>query len=699
MSAIWRVLVRYAPYVYLTRFPLLLAVCLVGFVPVALVWVKPLFRSMLIQDFSGVLWTTFATWLAAFTVMATRRVTLLYGARRFNSEPLIERPTHVGVKEAFVHAFVAMPLVATVGWLSATENHLSWLAVPAVLVGTFLAAVAVVVAIALQAWFIAPSAAVPAVAVSTHYGWLERLSRRPSPIPWLKDAIGRVLTRLGPLLGPGYFDPETRSLLPGHGFASGLLTVYALFYGVSYWWWSPEREVGTTAPALVLLVVVVTLLTWMLAGLAFFLDLYRVPVLVPLAVWSVAIGQLPFIHSDHYFALRDVDPGIEARLEDPYAIASRRTHPLLTIVAIDGGGIQAAAWGARALTGIYGRWPDFQGSVRFISSVSGGSVGAMYFVEALGKEPAKAETLSRVRAMAERPSLSEAAWGLAYPDLWRTVLPIPPWFRFEKDRGWALQRAWARGWTGANQGLASWLDGVREGWRPAVAFNATDVEGGRRFILGTFDVPATWKYVRSNVTAYRGRDLEIATAARLSATFTYVTPVATAWPRDDQTWRGHIADGGYYDNYGIVTAVQFLDEVLTRSQAEGRTIHVAVVKIRASPASDGEEPKDRQWWYQIAAPLHTLLDVRTAGQRERGEQEFHASQRYWNLSGFDVREFDFVFNGKETPLSWQLSKAEQIAIATEWQKNDDELRKLVAFADEAREPGHGEGPVARHLSR
>ena len=133
MSAIWRALVRYAPYVYLTRFPLLLAVCLVGFVPVALVWVKPLFRSMLIQDFSGVLWTTFATWLAAFTVMATRRVTLLYGARRFNCEPLIDRPTHVGVKEAFVHAFVAFPLLAAVGWLSATENHLGWRVAPAIL--------------------------------------------------------------------------------------------------------------------------------------------------------------------------------------------------------------------------------------------------------------------------------------------------------------------------------------------------------------------------------------------------------------------------------------------------------------------------------------------------------------------------------------------------------------------------------------
>jgi hypothetical protein len=694
MSAIWRFLVRYAPYVYLTRFPLLLAGFLLAFVPVALVWVKPLFRSMLIQDFSGVLWTTFATWLAAFTVMATRRVTLLHGALRFNCEPLIERPTHVGVREAFVHAFVAIPLIAAVGWLSATENQLAWLTVPAVLGGTVLAVVAVLAAIALQAWVIAPRAAVPAVAVSTHYRWVERLSRRPSPIPLLKAAIAGMLARLAPYLGPGYFEPGTTSLLPGHAFATGLLTVYTVFYGGAYWWWSPERAAGTTAPALVLLVVVVTLLTWILAGLAFFFDLYRLPVLMPLAIWSVAIGQLPFIHSDHYFALRDAGSGIDARLEDPYAIASRRTHPLLTVVAIDGGGIQAAAWGARVLTGIYEAWPEFQASVRFISSVSGGSVGTMYFLEALDRDPARPETLALVRTMAERSSLSEAAWGLAYPDLWRTVLPIPPWFRFEKDRGWALQRAWARGWTGANRGLASWLDGVREGWRPAVAFNATDVEGGGRFILGTFAVPATWKYVRSNATAYHGRDIEIATAARLSATFTYVTPVATAWPEDDETWRGHVADGGYYDNYGIVTAVQFLDDVLTRAQAERQPMKVAVVKIRASPASRGERPKDRQWWYQIGAPLLTLVNVRTAGQRERAEEELHTSQRYWNLSGFDVREFDFAFNGQETPLSWQLSKAEQAAITTEWQKNDAELRRLVAFGDEARRSVHG-GPTSR----
>jgi hypothetical protein len=542
-------------------------------------------------------------------------------------------------------------------------------------------------AVALQAWLISPRVSVPAVAVSTHYAWLERLSRRPSPIPWLKNVIARTSARAGRFLGPGYFDPDTGWLLPGHAFATALLTIYTTFYVGAYWWWSPERDAGTTAPALVLLVAVVTLLTWLLSGAAFLVDRYRIPLLVPLGIWSVIVGNLPFIDSDHYFALRDGEAGVAARLEEPYAIAGRRTHPLLTVVAIDGGGIQAAAWSARALTGMYERWPEFQGSVRFISAVSGGSVGAMYFVEALAKERTDAETLSRVRAMAERSSLGEVAWGLAYPDLWRTLLPIPRWWRFEKDRGWALEHAWRRGWSGTDRGLASWVDGVREGWRPAVAFNATDVERGRRFIAATFGVPATWASVRSHVATYPGRDLDIATAARLSATFPYVTPVAAARSDDDRTWRGHIADGAYYDNSGIVTALQFLDEVLTRAPAERKPMAVAVVTIRSSASPGGEEPKRRQWWYQAAAPLFALLNVRSAGQRERSEQELRASRRYWTLRGFDVREFEFVFTGKETPLSWQLSEAEQRAIAVEWQKNEAELGKLVAFADEVRGGG------------
>ena len=52
------------------------------------------------------------------------------------------------------------------------------------------------------------------------------------------------------------------------------------------------------------------------------------------------------------------------------------------MVTAAGGGIQAAAWTAQVLTGldeIYGK--EFSDSIGVVSSVSGGSVGAMFFLD------------------------------------------------------------------------------------------------------------------------------------------------------------------------------------------------------------------------------------------------------------------------------------------------------------------------------
>ena len=112
----------------------------------------------------------------------------------------------------------------------------------------------------------------------------------------------------------------------------------------------------------------------------------------------------------------------------------------------------------------------------------------MYFVSMLreDRQPTDAELVG-VRHAAARASLSEAAWGFAYPDLWRALLPI---FRFEKDRGWAMEQAWRRNFAPDQvPTLGHWIEGVRQGWMPAVALNATVVESGSRFAFATFDPP------------------------------------------------------------------------------------------------------------------------------------------------------------------------------------------------------------------
>jgi hypothetical protein len=103
----------------------------------------------------------------------------------------------------------------------------------------------------------------------------------------------KALRRLPDYLTRGYLDGSGNSsrILPGHGLAvalsAGFFAVY-LFIGVLH--------CGT---AVVYVLILLTVLCWGLSGFAFFLDVFRVPVLMCLAIWLIVAAQSP--NSDHYF--------------------------------------------------------------------------------------------------------------------------------------------------------------------------------------------------------------------------------------------------------------------------------------------------------------------------------------------------------------------------------------------------------------
>jgi hypothetical protein len=295
--------------------------------------------------------------------------------------------------------------------------------------------------------------------------------------------------------------------------------------------------------------------------------------------------------------------------------------------------------------------------------------------------PAPGE-LEDVRALAAQGSLNEAAWGLAYPDLWRMLAPIPPRLRFEKDRGWAMEQAWKRRLLEPAPRMSDWMRGVREGWRPAVAMNATGVESGQRATFGTFRAPDAWG-LHTLASRYPGKDIEVSTAARLSATFPYVTPIARAWPESAETSAVHFADGGYYDNTGMGIAMLWLDRALSQDPARYAGRQVAFIRIRSGPAVSATAVKDRAWLYESIGPFQTLLAVRTAGQRERADTELQFLQRLWCARGTDIKSIEFSFERADPPLSWQLSPAQASAIDVEWRADRnqaalDDLRKTAA---------------------
>lgn len=267
-----------------------------------------------------------------------------------------------------------------------------------------------------------------------------------------------------------------------------------------------------------------------LQGLAFALDLYRVPVSVAMVLLTYALYQ--FSHTDHFFRLNPRRPAKQAtappapvpelrdvarnwRLPETSrdGEGSRRCKTLVVVTA-SGGGIQATAWTCRVLVGLHQRYGDpFTRSVGLISAVSGGSVGALYYLDhwqQTGPPLPPADGAPWVNnlpvpgtlcAQAMASSLEATAWGLAFPDLLRVVLPwaVPK----THDRGAWIEEAWRDRLLHPDARLTDWTRPVLEGAMPIPVFNATIVETGQRFLAA----PVRGRVRPGTPPAFQAREL------------------------------------------------------------------------------------------------------------------------------------------------------------------------------------------------
>jgi hypothetical protein len=92
------------------------------------------------------------------------------------------------------------------------------------------------------------------------------------------------------------------------------------------------------APSLAYVLLLVMVACWGLAGGAFFLDRYRVPILLPLGLWWLITSQV--FPSDHYYLVQD---GVSQVTPIPPAELIQKGTGRAIVVAAQGGGIQAAA--------------------------------------------------------------------------------------------------------------------------------------------------------------------------------------------------------------------------------------------------------------------------------------------------------------------------------------------------------------------
>lgn len=537
----------------------------------------------------------------------------------------------------------------------------------------------------------------------------------------------RWFVALARRLGPGYENPATGGFLEGHGLGAALAGVMTLAYSIGQWFLDPGRFPDRTSavPTIGYLLGAMAILSSLLAGATFFFDRWRVPIVAIALGWVLLINSVgPIEHEFEWnWNAKPVVPAnraAEARL-------AKGPPRVLTVVTASGGGIQAAAWTARVLTGLQDQLGvGFTRSIALVSSVSGGSVGTYFALSAFpdqgpdqgAMEKAKLEPIFEASA---ESSLEPTAWGILYPDLLRGLVPG---VLSTRDRGWALERGWLRARrlhgldpSGARQSFSSWVTAAAAGDLPAVIFNATRIDDGMPLRLATVgrrdenfggavgaaaDAPLVGLAPDFSYGYEHGQPgrpvpghlmLASVTAARLSATFPYVSPIARPEFDEHDRWPlrlWHAADGGYFDNHGTVAALAWLYELQGAwgPDLSSHLDHLVWIQIDAFPESDLRNPEHAPGWTMSAiGPLAGLLNVRVASQRVRRAAEITIEQQLERdlLTVVILRPEAKAGPHREAPLSWALRRADIDAMGKEWAKIEkgrtlDPLRTIFGAA-------------------
>jgi hypothetical protein len=670
--------------VYFLRVPLACIALLTAFGPIAAGPVRNFLVAIL--AFSGSQWpqlaiTAMVAFLVAFAAVAQCNLVLRNGPERFGDETLFgidDERLRTAIRWSATAA-AALPIFSgvAIGLIEPAQGAL-WN------VAGFLGAIAVLlIAEWLQNRFAKPNTPVRQLVFPTATWpvigpWLKKARARNQPpvIRGLVSLVKKIFTKLFVASGRGYAYPNG-ALYLGHVFALCLAGLSLAVYFFVLYIGAPGRRQVATLTCVLLLVMAAG---WMLSGLAFLLDRFRIPLLTGVVGLWALLGLFPY--TDHVFRLGRRATGDKP--PSPSLVLAAHADPV--VVAAAGGGIQAAAWTTRVLQGVDEAWGGaLRKRVALLSTVSGGSVGAVYAGAWFDKQNNWAEAATRARLS----SLDEIAWGLAGPDVLRPLLFMPR--MRPMDRGYALERTIQRRMPDGEQTLADWAKRAGKGDFPAFLFNTTVVETGQPLAFATSDFP-TDDYRKSRLTELRALpvvesaahkyglddDVRAATAARLSAAFPYVSPAARPQWESANPRNFHLVDGGYYDNYGLVSLSQWLDDALTSFKGT-RPTRITVLVIRDTVYAPRADAATWTWEKQPGAPISTFLQVRNYGQWAGGVEALQLLMEKWaHWPGHPVQIEPHLLeypdmNGEklqacsEPPLTWKLTPEQSECIDKAWE--------------------------------
>jgi hypothetical protein len=394
------------------------------------------------------------------------------------------------------------------------------------------------------------------------------------------------------------------------------------------------------------------------------------------------------------------------------------------VIAAQGGGMYAAYHAATFLASVQDECPNFAHHIFAISGVSGGSVGASVFVSLMKQldsihshDPARAVTACSgnpqsstllVDATAEILSqdfLSPVEAGLLFPDFFQQFLfwPVPAFDR-ARSLEYSLERSWSKtmaserfaGLRGpaATAGnplsepyLSHWNPEARS--VPALIFNTTEVDSGRRRAISPFTfrgIDLKFLPLWTDIKAGPGEDLSqmpMSTAAFLSARFSWITPAAWFYDIGDGSagatpvrQKTRIVDGGYFENSGIVTAMDLVD-AMDRAMSSDESLAAMRDKIEINLITLNSKEFDVPTFSglgEVLAPINTMMNTRSARAPIETAQAGRLMTGVTNpgsreAAGGSIRKnllrFDLSWLGYPLPLGWRLSPVTRMLVSFE----------------------------------
>jgi hypothetical protein len=332
-------LIQLLTYAYLVRFPLLTAAAMIV-IPCAAFWTNA--RSLLENLFDlspvAIMVVTITALLSAWSVMVTVRLTLTYSSERFGV--VQPRVGPLGWRHILGYGLLAAPRTAgivyeTVALWDYTPHKTNLWKIaafaPGIIIAFLLLWVADVVERRIDRAATNPKA--PALLMPRRRppaGKIIPLSSELAPEIKTPGWVAKRVLKISPYSGRGYIDYEGSGrfpLLPGHGGALALWLTFAAVYAalgvLTLPGLSPLR-----APSLSGALLLLTMLNWALSGAAFFLDRYRIPVLISILIVS-GIVSIFFPHADSYYFIHPKGAGEKVKPQSllaPRSGGQRRRH-------------------------------------------------------------------------------------------------------------------------------------------------------------------------------------------------------------------------------------------------------------------------------------------------------------------------------------------------------------------------------------